>query len=125
MLDPVDRLLWQRKPQVSEPPYQIGLDQRVNSPDPPLTAVGTAYAPPPLLTFFDPPINLASLRPRGCLDLDGRIDLSTISLGTLLHFAVAEILVGRGPRISEMRLPFGSREPPQAARFRADPSGIG
>ena len=36
---------------------------KINSSDPPLTAVRTAYATPPLLSFFHPPIDLATLRP--------------------------------------------------------------
>jgi hypothetical protein len=56
-----------------------------------LTAVCTAYATPPFLPFFHPPIELASLRPRGRLHFDRRIDLSAIGFGTLLHVVVAEV----------------------------------
>jgi hypothetical protein len=64
---------------------------KISSPDPPLTTVCTAYATPPFLTFFHPPIKLASLRPYGRLHLDRRIDFSAICCGTLLHLMVAEI----------------------------------
>jgi hypothetical protein len=56
-----------------------------------LTAVCTAYATPPFLPFFHPPIELAGLRPRGRLDLDRCIDFSAICFGTLLYLVVAEI----------------------------------
>jgi hypothetical protein len=59
--------------------------------DPPLTAVCTAYLTPPFLPFFDPPIELASLRPRGRHHVDRRIGFSAICFGTLLHLVVAEI----------------------------------
>jgi hypothetical protein len=64
---------------------------KINTADPPLTTVCTAYATPPFLTFFHPPIKLASLRPYGRLHLDRRIDFSAICCGTLLHLMVAEI----------------------------------
>jgi hypothetical protein len=44
-----------------------------------------------LLTLFDPPIESASRRPLGRLDLDRRIDFSAICLGVLLHLVVTEI----------------------------------
>jgi hypothetical protein len=44
-----------------------------------------------VLAFFNPPIELASFRPRGRLDLDRRIDFSAICLSKLLHVVVAEI----------------------------------
>jgi hypothetical protein len=56
-----------------------------------LTAVRTAYPTPPLLPFFHPPIELASFRPRGRLDLDRRIDFSPICFGTMRQVGVAEI----------------------------------
>ena len=40
--------------------------------------------------LFDPPIELASLRPHGRLHLDRRIDSSAIRCG-MLHLGVAEI----------------------------------
>jgi hypothetical protein len=64
---------------------------KINSFDPPLTAVCIAYAAPPFLPFLHPPIELASLQPRGHLDLDRRIDFSAISFGKVLHVVVAEI----------------------------------
>jgi hypothetical protein len=56
-----------------------------------LTAVCTAYATQPFLPFFHPPIVLASLRPRGHLHLNRRIDFSAICFGTRLHIVVASI----------------------------------
>ena len=50
-----------------------------------------SYPAEPLLTLFDPPIELASLRPHGRLHLDRRIDSSAIRCGMLLHLVVAEI----------------------------------
>jgi hypothetical protein len=44
-----------------------------------------------LLTFFQPPTELASIRPRGCLNLDRRIHFSTICFGTLPQVGLAEI----------------------------------
>jgi hypothetical protein len=64
---------------------------KINSSDPPLTAVCTTYATPPFPPFFHPPIELASFRPRGRLHRDRRIDFSAICFGMLLHLAVAEI----------------------------------
>jgi hypothetical protein len=48
----------------------------INSPDPALTAVSTAYPTQPFLPIFHPPIELASFRPRGRLNLDRGIDFS-------------------------------------------------
>jgi hypothetical protein len=56
-----------------------------------LTAICTAYATPPLPTFFHPPIELASARPRGRLHLDLRINFSAIPFGTLPQLGGAEI----------------------------------
>jgi hypothetical protein len=64
---------------------------QINSFHPPLTAVHTAYPVPPFLPIFHPPIELASARPRGRLDLDGWIDFAAICLGTVLHLVVGEI----------------------------------
>jgi hypothetical protein len=63
----------------------------INSSDPPLTTVRTAYATPPLTPFFYPPIELASLRPGGDVHLDRRIDFPPIHFGDLLQVIVAEI----------------------------------
>jgi hypothetical protein len=48
-------------------------------------------ATPPLLPFFHPPIKLPSLRPRGRLHLDQRIDFSAICVGTSLDLIISEI----------------------------------
>jgi hypothetical protein len=54
-------------------------------------AVCTAYATPPFLPFFHPPIELASGRPGGRLDVDRWVDFSAIRFGMLLDILVAEI----------------------------------
>jgi hypothetical protein len=56
-----------------------------------LPAVRTAYPAEPLLTLFDAPVELATFRPHGPLDFDGRVDFSAIRCGTLLQVMVAEI----------------------------------
>jgi hypothetical protein len=61
-----------------------------------LTAVCTAYATPPFLAFFHPPIELASFRPCDCLDLDRRIDFSAIYLAVIVLIAIAVIIATRG-----------------------------
>jgi hypothetical protein len=66
---------------------------KINSFDPPLTAVCTAYATPPFLPFFHPPIELAGFRPRGRLHLNRRIDFSAICFGAVLHVSIGEIHV--------------------------------
>jgi hypothetical protein len=43
---------------------------KINGFDPALLTVSTAYATPPFLPFFHPPIKLATRRPRRRLDLD-------------------------------------------------------
>jgi hypothetical protein len=55
-----------------------------------LPAVRTAYPTQPFLPFFHPPIELASFRPRGRLDLDRWIDFSAICFSMLVHVIVAE-----------------------------------
>ncbi len=57
---------------------------KINSSDPASTAIGTAYPTPPVLAFFHPPIELASWRPRGRLDVDRWVDNSAICFGKLL-----------------------------------------
>ena len=64
---------------------------KINSPDPPLLTVRTAYATPPFLPFFHPPIQLAGIRPYGPLDHYRRLDCSAISGGKLLQVGVAQI----------------------------------
>jgi hypothetical protein len=64
---------------------------KINSSDPPLTAVRTAYATPPFPPFCHPPIELAGIRPFGRLNPDRRIDSSAISFSTLSQVVVAEI----------------------------------
>jgi hypothetical protein len=66
---------------------------KISSLDPPLPAVRTAYTTEPLLTLFDPPIELASFRPGGRLRVDRRIQFPAISFGTLPQLIVAEIHV--------------------------------
>ena len=69
----------------------IARGTKINSSDPPLTAICTAYATPPFQPFLHPPIELAGFRPRGRLHLDRRMDFSAICFGTLLHLGGAEI----------------------------------
>ena len=57
---------------------------KINSSDPPLTAVSAAYLAEPFLPVIHPPIEMASFGPRGRLYLDRWIDFPAISLGTLL-----------------------------------------
>jgi hypothetical protein len=57
---------------------------KINSFDPTLTAVFAAYPTQPLLALFHPPIELTTWRPRGCLDLDGWVDYTAVSLRKLL-----------------------------------------
>jgi hypothetical protein len=64
---------------------------KINSSDPPLTAVRTAYPTPPFLPFLHPPIELASLRPRGRLDLDGWVHFSAVCFGQVLQLAVGQL----------------------------------
>jgi hypothetical protein len=56
-----------------------------------LPSVCTAYPAPPLLPFFNPPIQLAGSRPRGRLDLDGWLDLSAISFWKLPYVVIGEV----------------------------------
>ncbi|HEX3198230.1 MAG TPA: hypothetical protein VHR39_11840 [Propionibacteriaceae bacterium] len=53
-----------------------------------MTAVWTAYPTYPLLAFLHPPIECAARRPRGCLDLDGRVDLSAIGFAVLTRIEI-------------------------------------
>lgn len=66
---------------------------KINSSDPPLTAVCAAYATPPFLPFFHPPIELASCRPPGRLHPDRRIDFAAICCGNLLQVVAAQVHV--------------------------------
>ena len=61
---------------------------KINSSDPPLAAVCTAYATPPFLPFFHPSLELASFRPGGGVHLNRRIDFPLIRFGMLLHLVV-------------------------------------
>ena len=63
----------------------------INSSDPPLTTVRTAYPTQPFLPFPDPPIELARFRPRGRLHVDRWIDFSPICFGDLPQIIVTEI----------------------------------
>jgi hypothetical protein len=56
--------------------------------DPLLTSVWTAHTTQPLSPLFHPPIELASGGPRGCLDLDRRIDLAAICFGVIVDLHV-------------------------------------
>jgi hypothetical protein len=56
--------------------------------DPPLTPIRTAYATPPLLAFLDPPIERASRRPGGCLNLDRWIYFPAIRFAVLSRIEI-------------------------------------
>jgi len=65
---------------------------KINSSDPPLTAVRTADATEPLPALSDPPIELTTWRPCSSrLNPDRWIDFSAISLGALLEVVVTQI----------------------------------
>jgi hypothetical protein len=51
---------------------------KVSSFDPLLTTIGTAHRAQPLLPFFHPPVELASMRPHGRLHLDRRKDACSL-----------------------------------------------
>ena len=56
--------------------------------DPLLTSVWTAHTTQPPSPLFHPPIELASGGPRGCLDLDRRIDLAAICFGVIVDLHI-------------------------------------
>jgi len=58
-----------------------------------LPAVFAPHTTPPFPPFFHPPIELASFRPRGHLDLDRWIDFPAICCRKLLHIVVGEVHV--------------------------------
>jgi hypothetical protein len=53
-----------------------------------LPAIGTAYPTEPLLTLFDPPIELAGFRPGCSLNLDRRIDFSAVCFSVLTRIKI-------------------------------------
>jgi hypothetical protein len=61
---------------------------KINSPDPALTAVRTAYQTPPFLPFLHLPIELASFRPGCSLNLDRRIDFSAVCFSVLTRIKI-------------------------------------
>jgi hypothetical protein len=61
---------------------------KINSPDPALSAVCTAYPAEPLLTFFDPPIELAGSGPRRRLHLDRRINCTAVRFAVLVRIEI-------------------------------------
>jgi hypothetical protein len=61
---------------------------KISSLDPPLTTVYTAYATPPFLPFFHPPIELAGFRPGCSLNLDRRIDFSAVCFSVLTRIKI-------------------------------------
>jgi hypothetical protein len=63
---------------------------KINSSDPPLAAVWTAYATEPLPAFLHPPVELASFRPRGHLHLDRWIDFPAVFRVLLLRVEVRD-----------------------------------
>jgi hypothetical protein len=64
---------------------------KINGSHPALLTVRTAYATQPLLTLLDPPIEPASLGPRGRVHLDWWIYLPAICFGDPLQIIVAEV----------------------------------
>jgi hypothetical protein len=64
---------------------------KIRSFDPSLTAVWTAYPSQPLLALFDPPVQLASSGPRGCLNLEGRIHFPAIRFAVLIRIEIPHI----------------------------------
>jgi hypothetical protein len=64
---------------------------KINSSNPPLTAVRTAYPTAPFQPLLHPVVDLPSSRPRGRLHLNGRINCTAVCFGDLLQVIVAEI----------------------------------
>jgi hypothetical protein len=64
---------------------------KINSSDPPLPAVCTAYPTPPFPPFLHPPVQLASLAPCGGLHRDWWINFPAIYGRTLLQVVLAKI----------------------------------
>ena len=64
---------------------------KINSSDPPLAAVWTAHPTQPFLPIFHPPIQLASLRPRGRVNIDWRVNFAAGLLRSGAPPVVAEI----------------------------------
>src|SRR5215211_727203 len=56
--------------------------------DPPLRAIWTPDSAKPLPAFLHPPVELATGRPCGCLDLNRRIDLAAIGFAVLTRIEV-------------------------------------
>jgi hypothetical protein len=91
-------LLWhsvnmRRTTSDNDKPWSSGLFgwPKIRSFDPSLTAVWTAYPSQPLLALFDPPVELASSGPRGCLNLDGRIHFPAIRFAVLTRIEIPHI----------------------------------
>jgi hypothetical protein len=61
---------------------------KISSSDPPLAAVYTADSTEPLQPVLHPPIELASMRPRGSLQLDRRIDFAAIRFFVLTRIKI-------------------------------------
>jgi hypothetical protein len=71
----------------------VGLGTKINSSDPPQSVVCTEYPSKPLLTLFDPPVELAGFRPHGRVHLEWRINFPAIHCGKLAQLVVAEIYI--------------------------------
>jgi hypothetical protein len=68
---------------------------KINSSDPALTAVYTAYSSEPFQPWpvlFHPPIKLAGMRPCGHLDLDRRIDRTPVCFAVSARIEIHEPL---------------------------------
>ena len=79
----------------NDKPWSSGLFgwPKIRSFDPSLTAVWTAHPSQPLLALFDPPVELASSGPRGCLNLDGRIHFPAIRFAVLTRIEIPHDLI--------------------------------
>jgi endonuclease/exonuclease/phosphatase family metal-dependent hydrolase len=71
--------------------YSSGSRTKINSPDPPLPAVRTAYLTPPFPPLFHPPIEPAGLGPRGHIHQYRGVDFPAIWGGKLLQICVIEV----------------------------------
>jgi hypothetical protein len=81
-----------RMPSNPDKPQSITLDAtKIDSSDPPLSTVLTAYPAPPRLALFDPPIELAARRPCGRLDLDRRIDFAAVRFTVLARIEIRHV----------------------------------
>jgi hypothetical protein len=84
---------------------------KINSSNPPLTAVGTPYPAEPLLRLLHPIVQPTSVRPCGHIHLDRRINCTAISVAVLARIEL---------HMLEHVDDSGGREPRPAAVFLDD-----